>query len=68
MRFRPIHTQDGPCYDYCMCKTCWNGWTRTPRLWRLVSRLEYLATNGYAWPNFLQPIWAWLQYQTWKVQ
>lgn len=32
----------GPCYDYCACKHCWNGWTNLKFWRRLVNRLKYV--------------------------
>lgn len=40
---------DGPCYDFCACPHCWNGWSRIPfyrRLWDHLKWRWHYATTG----------------------
>lgn len=37
---------DGPCYDYCSCADCWNGWVRIPFWRRLLWRVQYVLGGG----------------------
>lgn len=31
----------GPCYDYCYCGYCWNGWKGIPFYRRIIERIRY---------------------------
>lgn len=40
---------DGPCYDFCYCPHCWNGWSTIPfyhRLWEHLKWRWHYATTG----------------------
>jgi hypothetical protein len=43
MRDRP----DGPCYDLCACRYCWNGWRGFSFWTRLRWRIDYILKRGY---------------------
>lgn len=45
----PLFTPDGnfwdyeaPCYDFCACAHCWNGWVELSFWHRLKNRIKYL--------------------------
>lgn len=43
--FDDIDFEDGPCFDYCPCRRCWNGWTGLPWWKRLLYRLEHVVRS-----------------------
>lgn len=35
----------GPCYDYCACSHCWDGWVTLGKWNRIKNRIEYIITG-----------------------